>query len=176
MTERFLGGSFAAFTVLRPLSDIDIVPRLPKIEPTSLSLKIKPVGLFLIKPVRLSPEIDVVPMWFSKTDTAALYDNVDVAALFSMVDMAALSGAADGYGDNKTGRLSSSQEQLSDCELAAMLTTIVFLLVYISLSFVAKNYPQVADISRTDGPTPFEAAMAVGALVFWVTYSRRRSS
>jgi hypothetical protein len=93
-----------------------------------------------------------------------------------MVDMAALSGAADGYGDNKTGRLSSSQEQLSDCELAAMLTTIVFLLVYISLSFVAKNYPQVADISRTDGPTPFEAAMAVGALVFWVTYSRRRSS
>ncbi len=75
--------------------------------------------------------------------------------------------------NGETGQL----QKISDREVAAMLTVAVFLLVYISLGLVIKHNTQLAHLAATDEPTPFEAAMAAGALTFWawMTYSRRSS-
>ena len=59
-------------------------------------------------------------------------------------------------------------QKLSDVEVAAMLTVAAFLFVYFSLGLLVKYSAQAAEIAATDGPTPFEAAMAIGALVFWL--------
>ena len=58
--------------------------------------------------------------------------------------------------------------KLSDREVAAMLTVAAFLFVYFSLGLLIKHNAQIAEIAAADGPTPFEAAMAAGALVFWL--------
>jgi hypothetical protein len=64
--------------------------------------------------------------------------------------------------------------KLSDREVAAMLTVAEFLFVYFSLGLLVKYSTQVAEIAATDGPTPFEAAMAIGALVFWLRMNHSR--
>jgi hypothetical protein len=48
-----------------------------------------------------------------------------------------------------------------------MLTVIAFLVVYFTLAVAIKHNPQVAGLAAADGPTPFEAAMGIGALVYW---------
>jgi hypothetical protein len=73
--------------------------------------------------------------------------------------------AADSASNENDGLL----QRLSDREIAAMLTTVAFLFVYISFALLIKHDPKVAKLAVTDGPTPFEAAMAVGALVFWLS-------
>lgn len=72
---------------------------------------------------------------------------------------------------------SSGSQKLSDREVAAMLTVAVFLLVYVSLGLAIKHNPQLAKLASTDGPTPFEAAMAAGAFTFWawISYCHRSS-
>ena len=72
---------------------------------------------------------------------------------------------------NITAVLSTGDQgrlKLTDREVAAMLTVAAFLFVYFSLGLLVKHNAQIAEISATDGPTPFEAAMAAGALVFWL--------
>jgi hypothetical protein len=64
--------------------------------------------------------------------------------------------------------LAEVKQKLSNREFAAWLTIIAFLVIYISCSTAIGYYSYVVEISRTDGPTPFEAAMTVGAFVFWV--------
>jgi len=73
--------------------------------------------------------------------------------------------AADPASNERNGFLQS----LPDREIAAMLTAVAFLFVYISFALLIKHDPKVAKLAVTDGPTPFEAAMAVGALVFWLS-------
>ncbi len=65
-------------------------------------------------------------------------------------------------------------QRLTDQEIAAMLTVAAFLVVYISFGLLIKHNPYAAKLAATDGPTPFEAAMAVGALVFWLWMHRSR--
>jgi hypothetical protein len=67
-------------------------------------------------------------------------------------------------------------QRLSDREIATMLTVVAFLAVYISFALLIERNPQVARLAATDGPTPFEAAMAVGALVFWLSMKHFRGS
>jgi len=67
---------------------------------------------------------------------------------------------------------SPRQQKLSDREIGAILTVTAFLFVYFSLSLLVKHNPQAAEIAATDGPTPFEVAMAIGALVFWLWMNR----
>jgi hypothetical protein len=62
------------------------------------------------------------------------------------------------------GRL---QLKRGDREVAVMLTVIAFLVVYFTLAVAIKHNPQVAGLAAADGPTPFEAAMGIGALVYW---------
>jgi len=78
-------------------------------------------------------------------------------------------GAASSTGDRLPQRL-------TDREIAAMLTVAAFLFVYISFGLLIKHSPYAAKLAATDGPTPFEAAMAVGALVFWLWMYRSRGS
>ncbi len=67
-------------------------------------------------------------------------------------------------------------QSLTDREIAAMLTVAAFLVVYISFGLLIKHSAQAARLAAIDGPTPFEAAMAVGALVFWLWMNRSRGS
>jgi uncharacterized BrkB/YihY/UPF0761 family membrane protein len=67
-----------------------------------------------------------------------------------------------------------ARHMISRREIAAYLTIVTFFLVYISLSLAISRDPQLAALSQKDGPTPFEAAMAVGALTFWAVMSWRR--
>jgi hypothetical protein len=62
-----------------------------------------------------------------------------------------------------------------DLEIAAMITVAVFLIVYISYSLAIIHDQRLAELARNDGPTPFEAAMAMGAFAFWLVHSRRSS-
>jgi hypothetical protein len=62
--------------------------------------------------------------------------------------------------------------KLSNREVAAWLTVISFLIVYISYATAISYSSSVAKISATDGPSPFDAAMAVGGLVFWIYMNR----
>ena len=57
-------------------------------------------------------------------------------------------------------------QKLSDREVAAMVTVIAFIFTYFSLALLVKYNAEVEAIATTDGPTPFEVAMAIGALVF----------
>jgi hypothetical protein len=59
-------------------------------------------------------------------------------------------------------------QKLSDREVAVMLTVVAFIGAYFSLALLVKYSAQAAEIVATDGPTPFEAAMAIGPLVFWL--------
>ncbi len=76
----------------------------------------------------------------------------------------------------KQGSENRELRKLSDREAAAMVTTIVFLLVYFSLGLAIKYSPQIAQIAAIYGPTPFDAAMAVGALTFWFWMNHHRES
>jgi hypothetical protein len=67
-------------------------------------------------------------------------------------------------------------QRLSDREIAAMLTVVAFLTVYVSFALLIQRSPQVAKLAATSGPTPFEAAMAIGALVFWLSMNHLRGS
>jgi hypothetical protein len=60
------------------------------------------------------------------------------------------------------------QLRRGDREVAVMLTVIAFLVVYVSLAVATKHNPPVARLAAVDGPTPFEAGMAAGALVYWL--------
>ena len=60
-------------------------------------------------------------------------------------------------------------------ELAVYLTILAFLIVYISLSLAIHCDAELAAVARDDGPNPFEAAMGVGALTYWVVMNWRRS-
>jgi hypothetical protein len=66
-------------------------------------------------------------------------------------------------------------QKLSDREIAVMLTVTAFMVTYFSLCLLVKFSAQVDEIVSTDGPSPFDAAMAIGALVFWLrmNYSDR---
>ena len=85
--------------------------------------------------------------------------------------------AADSTGESdiSTAIQRSSTRKLSDRELAVYLTVVVFLVVYFSMAITIKHDPAIAALSRIDGPTPFEAAMGIGALTFWAVTSRRPS-
>jgi hypothetical protein len=67
---------------------------------------------------------------------------------------------------------SREHRKISQREYAAWLTVITFLVVYISCAVAIEHSSRVAEISATDGPAPFDAAMAMGALVFWAWMNR----
>lgn len=90
-----------------------------------------------------------------------------VIALGSLNDDLLRRGSTSGASDGRP-------QWPSDREIASMLATVVFLFVYISLGLAIKHNAQVAKLLATDGPTPFEAAMAVGALVFWLWMNHSR--
>jgi hypothetical protein len=69
-----------------------------------------------------------------------------------------------------------SQQKISKRESAAWLTVIAFLVIYIWYAAAIKNNIYVAQIAAEYGPTPFDAAMAVGALVFWASMNHSGGS
>ena len=87
-----------------------------------------------------------------------------------LTDLLALEGLEPNSPNIDTAPSTGDQQlqKLSDREIAAMLTLVAFLFVYFSLGLLVKYNVQAAEIAATDGPTPFEAAMAIGALVFWL--------
>jgi hypothetical protein len=64
---------------------------------------------------------------------------------------------------------------LGELEITAMVTTAVFLIVYICFSLAIIHDPTLAELAHNDGPTPFEAALAAGGLTYWFLRSRRSS-
>jgi hypothetical protein len=67
---------------------------------------------------------------------------------------------------------SREHRKISQREYAAWLTVITFLVVYISCAVAIEHSSRLAEISATDGPAPLDAAMAMGALVFWAWMNR----
>ena len=68
-------------------------------------------------------------------------------------------------------------QRLGDREIAAMLAVAVFLLVYISTGWAIEHNFQLAKLSTTNGPIPFDAALLVGGFTYkaCMTYFRRSS-
>jgi hypothetical protein len=58
---------------------------------------------------------------------------------------------------------------LSQPALAVYLTVLTFIVFYIATGLVIKHDPELATLSKDNGPTPFEIAMGAGALTFWAT-------
>jgi hypothetical protein len=61
-----------------------------------------------------------------------------------------------------------NQRIISRRELAVYVAVTVFLVAYISLSVLIRYQASAREISQVDGPNLFEAAMALGALAFWI--------
>jgi hypothetical protein len=87
-----------------------------------------------------------------------------------LTDLLALEGLEPRSPDITTILSTGDQRlrKLSDREVAAMLTVVAFIFTYFSFDLLVKYDAQAAEISSTYGPTPFEAAMAIGAFVFWL--------
>jgi hypothetical protein len=62
---------------------------------------------------------------------------------------------------------------LSELEIVAMITTAVFLVVYISFAIAMIHNPKLAELAHDDGPMPYEAALSAGGLTFWFLYARQ---
>jgi hypothetical protein len=67
-------------------------------------------------------------------------------------------------------------EQLRKREAAATVTVAVFLFVYLTYALAIKRNPELATFAATNGPTPFDAAMACGAFTYglWMICSNHK--
>jgi hypothetical protein len=126
--------------------------------------------------MRESPLVSLDAAYASQFGTLGAMPRMSVGLLtntyLSQINEA-LQVIADGIKARDTGEESNSsaevktKQRLDNREFAAWLTIIAFLIIYISYVAAIEHNSHVAEISVTDGPAPFDAAMAVGALVFW---------
>jgi hypothetical protein len=63
---------------------------------------------------------------------------------------------------------------LGELEVTAIVTTAVFLVVYICFGLAIIHDPRLAELAHNDGPTPFEAALLAGGLTYWFLRGRHR--
>jgi hypothetical protein len=150
-----IGGTTGLLSSIPPMVDvIGTAGLLSSIQPTLDSIRIGgTTGLLSSIP----PMVDVIGM-------AGLLSSIQPTFLDSLSPyLDAWLRAA--HPESPTGgRL---QLKRGDREVAVMLTVIAFLVVYFTLAVAIKHNPQVAGLAAADGPTPFEAAMGIGALVYW---------
>lgn len=150
--------------------------------------------VFMSKPVDLSafmPKVtDLAAFMPNHVDPPALFPWLDASLLIPRIDLSFLVGIdasvlsriSDGDAGFGVDAESSptaispqgpARQELSDREVATMLTIFVFLVVCIGLSIASKDYSQIARLSQITGASPFDVAMGFGALTFWLSYSRR---
>jgi hypothetical protein len=166
-----IGGTTGLFSSIPPMVDvIGTAGLLSSIQPTLDSIRIGgTTGLLSSIP----PMVDVIGKAGLLSSIPPMVDVIGMAGLLSSIQptfLDSLSPYLDAWlraahPEFPTGgRL---QLKRGDREVAVMLTVIAFLVVYFTLAVAIKHNPQVAGLAAADGPTPFEAAMGIGALVYW---------
>jgi hypothetical protein len=144
-------------------------------EPIDLSAFVPKIDLAVsIPPVDLSAFfIGVSSALFPTLDASALFPAIDLQSLIAQVGAFAFPDVADQSGSVEVD--AADQSSVPSRQAAAIVTTFVFFIVFVGLTLMVRDLPQIAKISQLTGANPFDIAMGFGALAFWIAYSRRNS-